>query len=143
MAAVRRHGSGILFITTLTSEAYQRHASDLPGLLRSVGPFIERALGITAGSSHFVMGRHGHEFPRYLMAKTAAGDGYIVEPDHPAPLVEVRPPKASASKAPKLTSRFDTVTQWRLAQMRKYYQQFADRQRTAPGPGSLVVPVHQ
>ena len=77
------------------------------------------------------------------MAQTAAKDLFIVEPEHSTPLVEVRESEASLSSksnAPKMSQRFDVVTQWRLGQMRGYYQQFLERQQKLAA-GHYAAPV--
>jgi hypothetical protein len=71
----------------------------------------------------------GFQFPTYLIAQSGAGL-FIVEPDHATPLVEVRESLPSQSATPRdAGNRFDVITQWRLTQMRKYYQQFLERQQ--------------
>ena len=85
----------------------------------------------------FVERRHGHHLPRFLMAQTGGKELFIVEPEHSAPLVEVRGTRWTAGK-PKPSVRFDVITEWRLEQMRRYYQQFLERQQRVaagePGP---------
>jgi len=76
----------------------------------------------------FVERRHGYPMPRYLMAQTAAGSLFIVEPDHSAPLVEVHESASSPKPAARPAPRFDVITQWRLTEMRKYYREFLERQ---------------
>ena len=77
----------------------------------------------------FVEKRNGHHLPRYLIAQTQAKELFIVEPDHSSPLVEVREDAAKTKRGKsKLAQRFDVITQWRLSQMRKYYQQFLEKQ---------------
>jgi hypothetical protein len=66
-----------------------------------------------------------------LMAQTQSKALFIVEPEHSTPLVEVHESAESVAAQPKTkrSSRFDVITQWRLGQMRKYYQQFLERQQ--------------
>lgn len=141
VAEVRRSGTSMLYVATLSTEHVRAIGEDISELLLSAHQYFTGALGVSSESTRFLKGNHGREFPRYLMAKTAKGAMYIVEPDHPSPLVEVKEPgPKSASKNNKpLSSRFDTVTQYRLAQMRKYYKQFTDRQRHGE-TAALVVP---
>jgi len=132
----------MVFVTTLKTNHRRDFSDELDQLLPAAVEFFTGALGVTARTMQFLKGNHGREFPQFLMAKTASGHAYIVEPDHPAPLVEVKAPAPHApadSEPPNLSSRFDTVTEWRLGQMRKYYQQFTERQRQA-GAATLVVP---
>jgi hypothetical protein len=128
VAEARKYTNGFLFITTLRTEHERCFASALGELLPEANRFFQQALGVSIATAHYLNGKHGREFPRYLMARTLSDRTFIVEPDHPSPLVAVSEP-ALESEKPKLTSRFDVVTQWRLAQMRKYYCQFAERQR--------------
>jgi hypothetical protein len=139
VAEVRRCGDEILFVSTLSTEHLHEWTQELDEILPAAVSYFSATLGLPSSTARFLKGNHGREFPRYLMAKTTSGVAFIVEPDHPSPLVEVRPPAPKAVSSSKLSSRFDTVTQWRLAQMRKYYQAFIDRQRSAE-PASLVVP---
>jgi len=85
----------------------------------------------------FVEKKHGHCLPRYLMAQTVARDLFIVEPDHTAPLVEVRDRDHLAGKTSrsKKVQRFDVITQWRLGEMRKYYQRILERQKAIASAG--------
>lgn len=128
VAAVRRHADAILFITTLSTEQSLVCAATLTDLLPAANRFFQQALGVAPSSSHFLKGKHGAQFPRFIMAQTAGGNTFIVEPEHPSPLVAVTEP-GTATSLEKAPSRFDVVTQWRLAEMRKYYQQFRDRQQ--------------
>lgn len=140
VAEARRVANDVVFLATLNS----RHVRDLGAKIGELLPeayrFFSSALGMAAGTAHFVKGNHGREFPRFLMARTLAGKMFIVEPDHPSPLVAVTPPSAEKRKPTGLSQRFDTVTQWRLAQMRKYYQQFSARQSQSEAPSELIVP---
>jgi hypothetical protein len=139
VAEARRHGDAMVFVATLRTEQLRDFGDEIDALLCDASQYFAKTLGVSAATVSFLKGKHGREFPRYLMARTAAGNSYIVEPDHPSPLVEVRPPGQKSESSTKLSTRFDTVTQWRLAQMRKYYQSFVDRQRNAE-PAALVVP---
>ena len=138
VAEVRRCADSILFVTTLNTDHLLQFAHLWEELLPAASRFFTSTLDVSASTVRFLKGNHGREFPRYLMAKTGSGKTYIVEPDHPAPLVEVKEPARSVP-ASNPGCRFDTVTQWRLAQMRKYYQQFLERQRTGE-PATLVLP---
>ena len=137
IAEVLRRDNSVLFVSTLKSEHARGDSQALGALLTGANRFFGEALGMSGHTADFLKGRHGREFPRFLMARTLAGKTYIVEPDHPSPLVEVKEPALDAK--PKLTPRFDVVMQWRLAEMRKYYQQFVERQRDRQSP-ALVVP---
>ena len=139
VAEVRRIGGSILFVTTVNSKQWRQSGEEITALLPKASRFFTEALGIQEQPAHFLKGSHGREFPRFLMAKTANGTMFIVEPDHPSPLVEVKAPMAKTAAANPLSSRFDTVTQYRLAQMRKYYQQFVERQKGGKA-APLVVP---
>jgi hypothetical protein len=140
VAEARRHADAILFITTLNTQHVRDFDLRLAELLPAAHKFFLKALGLESDTAQFLKGRHGREFPRFLMARTSSGKTFIVEPDHPSPLVAVSEPKAGSSAPAKLSQRFDTVTQWRLAQMRKYYQQYTERQRHADA-AELVLPV--
>lgn len=141
VAEARRFNDTIVFVTTLGTKHLRALGAALEELLPAASSYFAQTMNLNVASSHFVKGNHGRDFPQFLMAKTTAGDAYIVEPDHPSPLVEVKEPLHSQPKAgPRAGSRFDTVTQYRLAQMRKYYQQFIERQQSRK-PATLVVPV--
>jgi hypothetical protein len=139
VAEARRHGGMMLFISTLTSMHLRTYHRVIGELMFAASAFFADALGVSAQTTNFLKGNHGHEFPRFLMARTAGGETFIVEPDHPTPVVELRQPKPGDSKPSKQSTRFDTVTQWRLAHMRKYYQHFLERQKRTE-PTTLVVP---
>jgi hypothetical protein len=92
----------------------------------------------------FIERKHGHHLPRFLMAQTASKALFIVEPDHSAPLVEVHESMESSiakSTHPKLSGRFDVITQWRLGQMRKYYQHFLERQQKMATMGGATTSI--
>jgi hypothetical protein len=101
-------------------------------LFRSAAQFCRSELGQVGVPIEFIERKHGHHLPRFLMAQGAVSDLFIVEPDHSAPLVEVRESAKTAvprARQPKLSPRFDVITEWRLEEMRKYYQQFLERQQ--------------
>jgi hypothetical protein len=147
VAEVRRIEGAILFVTTLDTKQWRQSGDEIAELLPRASRFFAGALGIEDQPSHFLKGSHGREFPRFLMAKTLGGTTFIVEPDHPSPLVEVKEPKnadgvtalAKHAASRALSGRFDTVTQYRLGQMRKYYQQFVERQN-GRSAAQLVIP---
>lgn len=140
VAEVRRFNDTIVFVTTLGSKHLTSFPTLLDELLPAASNYFAQTMNLSVAASHFIKGSHGRDFPQFLMAKTTGGDAYIVEPDHPSPLVEVKEPLQSQAKTlPRGGSRFDTVTQYRLAQMRKYYQQFIERQQ-GNKPATLVVP---
>jgi hypothetical protein len=139
VAEARRHADAILFVATLNTQQVRDLGTVLGDLLPAAHRFFSEALGLSVQTAHFLKGRHGREFPQFLMARTLSDKAYIVEPDHPSPLVAVTNPTPSVSEPAKLSQRFDTVTQWRLAQMRKYYRQFTERQRETE-ISQLVVP---
>jgi hypothetical protein len=108
--------------------------NDRPQILQNAAAFCQSSLKQNGAPIHFVEGKHGNALPRYLMAQSAGKELYIVEPDHCSPLVEVRENKsAAAPPAPKPAQRFDVVTQYRLAEMRKYYRQYLERQHGRRG----------
>ena len=129
-AAARCSGAEAWFCANLSSRQLPALDEQRAALFREASAFFADALGVSIRQAHFVKGRHGHEFPRFLMARTTEGKTFIVEPDYPAPLVEVKEPDRQPGLATKLSPRFDVVTQWRLNEMRRYYRQFLDRQRT-------------
>jgi hypothetical protein len=99
-------------------------------LFRAVAEYCRQNLDLTHLPIEFVERKHGHELPKFLMAQTAAKELFIVEPDHATPLVEVRETAVAEAAKPKTTQqRFDVITQWRLAEMRKYYRQYLERQK--------------
>jgi hypothetical protein len=101
-------------------------------LFRRAAHFCRSELGQLGVPIEFIERKHGHHLPRFLMAQGGDSDLFIVEPDHSAPLVEVRESRKKvvphAGQA-KLPPRFDVITEWRLEEMRKYYQQFLERQQ--------------
>lgn len=99
-------------------------------VLHSAAAFCNRHVEQAGAPIHFVEGKHGNALPRYLMAQSAENELYIVEPDHCSPLVEVREKKSvTGPRVPKPSQRFDVVTEYRLAEMRKYYRQYVERQQ--------------
>jgi hypothetical protein len=110
-------------------------------VFRSAADFCRARLGQADVPIEFVERRHGYHLPRFLMAQTATHELFIVEPEHAAPLVEVRKGSSvPAARNPEadVVQRFDIVTQWRLAEMRKYYQQYVDRQRSLVNGSDLA-----
>jgi hypothetical protein len=106
-------------------------------ILRSAAEFCRAQFDQSAVPIEFVERRGGFQLPQYLMAQTTAKELFIVEPEHWTPLVEVRDSDPAAAPHNRPGHRFDVVTQWRLAQMRKYYRQYLERQNprtTAPAP---------
>lgn len=109
-------------------------------VLRSAADFCRRQLDQGAVPIEFVERRGGFQLPQYLIAETTAKELFIVEPEHWTPLVEVRDSDPSPTAKNRPGHRFDVVTQWRLAQMRKYYHQYLERQNprtTVPAPAVL------
>lgn len=102
--------------------------SDSAEVFRSAAEFCRRELAQHAVPIEFVERKHGYELPRYLMAQSATKELFIIEPEHFSPLVEVRD-KQTEAKPGERSARFDTVTQLRLADMRKYYRQYLERQQ--------------
>ena len=86
----------------------------------------------------FVERRHGYTMPTYMIAQTLDKQLFIVEPDHYSPLVEIRDAATEPKSKTPASQRFDVVTQWRLADMRKYYRQFQDRQNSLQAHPSKV-----
>ena len=110
-------------------------------LFRRAADFCRSELGQCNVPIEFIERKNGHHLPRFLMAQTVGKDLFIVEPDHFAPLVEVRENTTSNvpdTSEPKLSQRFDVITQWRLGEMRKYYQQFLERQQSLTGAGAGI-----
>lgn len=111
-------------------------------LFRQAADFCCAHWGLADRTFEFIERPHGYHLPRFLMAQTAATELFIVEPEHAAPLVEVRKSGPGAQHStPNVSHRFDVVTQWRLGEMRKYYQQYLERQ-TLMGNGSKLVAAH-
>jgi len=104
----------------------------VPGaLFLRAADFCRNELGQLHVPIEFIERKNGHPLPQFLMAQTMGKELFIVEPDHSAPLVEVRDsnmPIISERSGQKMSERFDVITQWRLGEMRKYYQQFLERQ---------------
>ena len=102
---------------------------DRSSLFRAAADFCHAHLG-SQTPIQFLERRDGHHLPRFLIAQNPARELFIVEPEHSAPLVEVRNGAARAPSKKKLASqRFDPVTEWRLGQMRIYYQEYLERQK--------------
>jgi hypothetical protein len=111
-------------------------------VFRAAAQFCREQLDQLHVPIEFIERKHGHQLPRFLIAQSAGMELFIVEPEHPAPLVEVRESDAGLCKPAKSkpSQRFDVVTQWRLEQMRNYYQQFlARQQKTVLAPSSSFV----
>ena len=101
-----------------------------PALFRAAADFCRKNLDRIDVPIQFVERKHGHHLPPFLMAQSPRKELFIVEPEHCAPLVEVRENAENAQpEKSNLSQRFDVVTQWRLAQMRKYYQRYLERQK--------------
>ena len=98
-------------------------------VFRAAAAFCQTQLDQRHVPIEFVERRHGYVMPSYLIAQTVDKQLFIVEPDHYSPLVEIRDAAAEPKSKTKSDPRFDVVTQWRLADMRKYYRQFQDRQK--------------
>jgi|SRR5688572_6693857 len=115
---------------------------DAAPLFRQAAEFCRHELAQMEVPIEFIERKHGHHLPRFLIAQTSGNDLFIVEPEHSTPLVEVRERKETASNStpPRLSQRFDIITQWRLAQMRSYYQQFLERQQNAAVKSRAFVP---
>ena len=99
-------------------------------IFRAAAQFCQERLDQVRVAIEFVERKHGYPLPRFLMAQATDMELFIVEPEHPAPLVEVRERHAGLRKTSrsKLSQRLDVVTQWRLEQMRNYYRQYLERQ---------------
>jgi len=112
-------------------------------IFRAAAEFCRAQLDQVHVPIEFVERKYGYHLPRFLMAQAVGKELFIVEPEHPAPLVEVHESGAGLCRPdkPKLSQRFDVVTQWRLNQMRIYYQQFLERQQkvVAAPAGSFIV----
>ncbi|HWN96269.1 MAG TPA: hypothetical protein VNT99_14635 [Methylomirabilota bacterium] len=99
-------------------------------LFRAAAEFCRTQMDQTQVPIQFVEKKYGHHLPRFLIAQACAKELFIVEPDHSSPLVEVKDGAAPARiGTSRLAQRFDVVTQWRLGEMRKYYQQYLERQK--------------
>jgi hypothetical protein len=108
-------------------------------LFRAAAKFCRTQLDQWHVPIRFVEKKHGHHLPRYLIAQTPAKELFIIEPDHSTPLVEVRDSATGGkSERTKRSQRFDVITEWRLGQMRKYYQQFLERQKSLTDTGGAV-----
>jgi hypothetical protein len=108
-------------------------------VLRAAAAFCRAELQLDDAPISFVERQFDHALPRYLMARSEPHGLFIVEPEHGAPLVEVRE-KTVESSSPKKDQRFDVVTAFRLAEMRKYYREYLERQqRLAPTPTTVLV----
>jgi hypothetical protein len=96
-------------------------------LFQAAAAFCRQQLGWDAAPVGFAERQAGFHLPTYLLARTPNEVAFIVEPDHVSPLVEVR--EHSTAVAPgKPKTRFDHITQWRLAEMRQYYRRFLERE---------------
>lgn len=116
----------------LVSWAPGHRAPGRADVFRAAADFCRTQLDQRQVPIEFVERQHGHNLPPYLMAQSLAQDLFIVEPDHSAPLVEVRDSEmASLKPNANQAARFDVITQWRLAEMRKYYRQFLERQKSS------------
>jgi hypothetical protein len=104
-------------------------SQDVSIAFRAAADFCRSHLDLDGVPIEFVERKNGHALPRFLIAQSAKTELFIVEPDHPTPLVEVREADATQVCKPKSSRRFDIITEWRLEQMRKYYQHFLERQQ--------------
>src|SRR5215203_4214187 len=102
---------------------------DRSKVFQAAAAFCQTQLDQRPVPIEFVERRQGYAMPGYLIAQTVDKQLFIVEPDHGSPLVEIRDAAAEPKSKTKSSPRFDVVTQWRLADMRKYYRQFQDRQK--------------
>jgi hypothetical protein len=131
-----------LWLLVSWSPAPMSTFDDRASIFRAAARFCREKLDQVRIPIEFVERKHGYHLPRFLMAQSAAMELFIVEPEHPAPLVEVRETDPGLCKPArsKVSQRFDVVTQWRLEQMRSYYQQFLERQqKTVVVPASSSV----
>jgi hypothetical protein len=136
VAEAREAGGTLWFF--ITRPPAQNRSERFDEMLRAGFSFFRHAIESAAIRVCAVEGRHRRELPRYLFARTAADTAFIVEPDYSSPLVELKDAPAPLANKRKSPTRFDVITQWRLAQMRKYYQQFLERQRPAPATTKSV-----
>jgi hypothetical protein len=113
---------------------------DRESIFRTASDFCRTQLDQFQIPIQFIERKHGHHLPRYIMAQTPGRELFIVEPDHSTPLVEVRDKVGSKAGKPKMSPRFDVITEWRLEQMRKYYQHFLERQQSRLAPTTAVSP---
>src|SRR5687768_9366997 len=67
-------------------------------LFRAAAWFCRAQLDQIHVPIEFVERKHGHHLPRFLMAQALGKELFIVEPDHSAPLVEVRDSDAGLSR---------------------------------------------
>src|SRR5436190_10772960 len=79
VAEVRRYGDTMLFISTLNTKHLRTYHRVIEELLFAASAFFGGALGVSVQTANFLKGNHGHEFPRFLMARTLGGETFIVE----------------------------------------------------------------
>ena len=104
-------------------------AAPCPAVFRAAADFCRIHLALDDLPIEFVEQKYGFQLPRFLMAQGGGTAGlFIVEPEYPTPLVEVRETNSAGPRKAKPSKRFDVITEWRLEQMRCYYQQFLERQ---------------
>lgn len=131
-----------LWLLVSWSPASRNTDDDRASIFRAAARFCREQLDQARVPIEFIERKDGYHLPRFLMAQSPALELFIVEPEHPAPLVEVheRKPGPGDPIGTKLSARFDVVTEWRLEQMRDYYQQFLERQQKAAlAPAGLPV----
>jgi hypothetical protein len=125
-AAIYETASAAWLLVSWAPGSGEPHRADI---FRAAARFCSTQLDQECVPIEFVERKHGHHLPPYLMAQTPHKQLFIVEPDHSAPLVEVHDRElAGVRSRKKVAPRFDVITQWRLAEMRKYYRQFLERQ---------------
>jgi hypothetical protein len=100
-------------------------------LFMAAAEFCRSELGQLHVPIEFVERTNGYPLPPLLMAQSTDQQVYIVEPEHATPLVEVREGQQASASKRKAPQRYDVITEWRLTQMRRYYQQFLERQNRA------------
>jgi hypothetical protein len=112
-------------------------------IFRAASEFCRRDLAQTHVPIEFIERKNGHHLPRFVIAQTPSKELFIVEPEHSTPLVEVHESPATTTSKPvpaKFANRFDVITQWRLGEMRKYYQEFLERQQQVGSVSGTGVP---
>jgi len=128
--------SSVMWLAVSWSPA-PKHQVPCRSIFRAAAEYSRRELSQGVVPIEFVERQHGHHLPRFLMAQTTGKALFIVEPEHATPLVEVRESeRTSNSKKQRRSDRFDVITEWRLAQMRRYYQLFLERQNRMTAPTS-------
>ena len=137
-AAIHETANAAWLLVTWAPGGGELHRAEL---FRAAAKFCSTQLDQEHIPIEFVERKHGHHVPPYLMAQTPRKQLFIVESDHSAPLVAVHDKElVSPERKAKMAPRFDVITQFRLTEMRKYYRQFLERQKSVTSHVPVVSP---